>query len=337
MGETIVKSKYGSVKFPKLDDGKEYKIGLRIFSKKDLMEMPTEVLRAVLRERTHHTIEVYIWDAANGVPASDWLGLPPTRLGDETKPLLAAWVERGLPIANLPDVEYAVDMLWLADEINSGRTPPIYSKLPEPFSDDEMKVVEKLIKERRSIRRFKNKDVEDWKIMKILEAGVWAPVGCNTQAQCFMVIDDMAGLKLLKGDIPLHKWPNSAKMIVVCQDARIYTQLGLDRLYPQNIFMDAAACADHMLLMAHALGLGGCWLTHTIQAQAQIRKFYSLPDYIIPQLRLLIGYAEDAPLKSQKMPVQDQIQSCILRYRTGINRLKYPGIAERFQKQETLE
>ncbi len=174
MSETIARSKYGSVKLPKLEESKEYKIGVRAFSKKDLMDMPVEVLRAVLRERTHHTVEVYIWDAANGVPPSDWLGPPPAQLGDETKPLLAAWVERGLPIKNLPDVEYAVDMLWLSDEINAGRTPPIDSKRPEPFSHDEMKTVEKLIKERRSIRRFKNKDVEDWKIVRILEAGVWS-------------------------------------------------------------------------------------------------------------------------------------------------------------------
>jgi len=332
MSEIVIQSKYGSVKFPKLDDVREYKIGVRVFSKKDLMEIPVDVLRAVLRERTHHTVEVYIWDAANGVPPSDWLGPPPAQLGDETKPLLAAWVERGLPITNLPDVEYAVDMLWLSDEINSGRTPPINSKHPEPFSDEEMETVEKLIKERRSIRRFKNKDVEDWKIMKILEAGVWAPVGCNTQAQRFLVIDDTAGLKLLKGDIPLHKWPNSAKMIVICQDARIYNQLGLDKFVPHKIYMDAATCAHHMLLMGHALGLGGCWLTHSPETQSPIRKMYGLPDYIIPQLRLLIGYAEDAPLKSQKMPVQDQIQSSILRYRTGVNRSKYPGVAEKLQK-----
>ena len=332
MNEIVIQSKYGPVRLPKLEEGKEYRIGIRIFVKKDLMDIPTDVLRAVLRERTHHTIEVYIWDALNGVPPADWLGPPPARLGDETKPLLAAWMERGLPIQGLPDVEYAADMLWLSDEINAGRTPILQTKFPEAFSDQEMQVVEKLIKDRRSIRRFKNKDVEDWKIMKILEAGVWAPVGCNTQAQRFLVIDDMAGLRLLKGDIPLHKWPNSAKMIVICQDARIYNQLGLDKFVSHNMYMDAACCADHMLLMAHALGLAGCWLTHSPETHSQIRKMYNLPDYIIPQLRLLVGYVEDAPIKSQKMPVQDPIQSCILRYRTGISRAKYPGVAEKFQK-----
>lgn len=330
MSEIIVQSKYGPVRIPRLQDGKEYKIGIRAFYRRDLMEMPVDVLRAVLRERTHHTIEVYLWDAISGVPAADWLGPPPAQLGSETKPLLAAWLERSLPTENLPDVQYAVDMLWLSEEVNAGRTPSIVSRLPQPFSESEMMTVEKLIKERRSIRRFKNRDVEDWKILKILEAGSWAPVGCNTQAQRFLVIDDMAGLKLLKGDIPLHKWPNSAKMIVICQDARIYNQLGLDKLAPQNMFMDAATCADHMLLMAHALGLGGCWLTHAPEMQAQIRKMYSLPYFIIPQLRLLIGYAEDAPLKSQKMPMHDPIQSCILRYRTGIDQTKEPGTAKKF-------
>lgn len=330
--EIVIQSNYGPVTAPKLKDGEEYHVRMKLYSRADMMEMPVDTLRCVLRERTHHTVEVYIWDAINGVPPQDWLGPPPKALGGEIKPLLSAWVERGLPVMGLPDVEYAADMLWLSEQVNAGITPILETKRPVQWSDEEIAVVDKLIRTRATIRRFKNKDVEDWKIKKILDAGVRAPVGCNTQCQRFLVIDDMAGLKLLKGDIPLHKWPNSAKMIVVCQDVRGYQELALDQRVPQNMYMDAACAADHMQLMAHALGLGACWLTHSIETQEQIKKMYDLPWYIVAQMRLLIGYPDDAPIKSRKMPVEDALQNVAIRYRTGINRKEYPGVAEKFKE-----
>ena len=47
-----------------------------------------------------------------------------------------------------------------------------------------------LMKTRRSIRRFKQKDVPDELLEKIMEAGRWAPSGDNGQAWRFIVVRD---------------------------------------------------------------------------------------------------------------------------------------------------
>lgn len=46
----------------------------------------------------------------------------------------------------------------------------------------------KLIKTRRSIRKFENKAVSKKTISDILEAGRWAPSGLNNQPWRFMVL-----------------------------------------------------------------------------------------------------------------------------------------------------
>jgi len=56
-------------------------------------------------------------------------------------------------------------------------------------------------------------------------------------------------------------------MIVVLQELSMYKTLRFDEYVPQNLYFDAGAAADHMCLMAHALGLGSCWLTHGEETQ----------------------------------------------------------------------
>jgi len=52
-----------------------------------------------------------------------------------------------------------------------------------------------LIKERRSVRIFNGNKVPQEIIMKIIEAGIWAPTGCNNQELKFLVIENEKDLK----------------------------------------------------------------------------------------------------------------------------------------------
>jgi nitroreductase len=96
-------------------------------------------------------------------------------------------------------------------------------------------------------------------------------------------------------------------MIIVCQDMRVYKVVRFDEAVPQNIFFDAAAAADHMLLMAHALGLGGVWLTHGEAAQKKIRERFRLPEHIVSRLHVVVGWPAEAPIKSARMGLDDVI------------------------------
>jgi nitroreductase len=96
-------------------------------------------------------------------------------------------------------------------------------------------------------------------------------------------------------------------MIIVCQDMRMYKALRFDELVPQNIYYDAAAAADHICLMAHALGLGACWLTHGEETQMRLREYFELPESFVSRCHIVVGWPDEAPIKSQRMSLDEVI------------------------------
>lgn len=269
---------------------------IRGYTKEDLMNMDISVLRAILHERTHHTIEVLIYRVLNGK-----LNKPPN-FGNQTKVLLDIWKERGLP-TNTSDIRWCMRYFELAERLNQGMDIELNTKFPEPFSKDEMETVKKLLYKRRSIRQFKNKPVSKETIREILYAGLMAPQGCNVDARRFIVLYEPNEMKLVKSDIPIE----NGVMILVCQDMRVYKALKFDKYVPQNIYYDAACAADHMCLMAHALGLGACWLTHGEETKRKIRKYFGLPETFVTCCHIILGWPDEAPIKSQRMSIDDAI------------------------------
>jgi nitroreductase len=268
------------------------------YSEEDLMEMDAEALRAILHERTHHTIEVMIYRILNGKLKK------PENFGHQAKVVLNIWKKRKLP-TDAPDIKWCMKYVALADQLNSGEKVTIGAKLPAPFSEKEMKTVEKLLYDRRSIRQFKERHVSDEMINKILFAGLMAPQGCNVCSTRFIVLRDPEEWKLVQSDIPIE----NGVMILVCQDMRVYKVLKFDEYVPHNIYFDAATAADHMCLMAHALGLGACWLTHGEQTQKRIRKHFGLPESFVSRCHIIVGWPDEAPIKSQRISLAEAIVS----------------------------
>ncbi|SDE37795.1 nitroreductase family protein [Sporomusa acidovorans] len=273
------------------------------YEKEDLMKMEPALLRALLRERVHHTIEVPLY---------------PTLVRGQKKPISAfglqaqmvydAWKEKGL-IDDAPDILWSKEYLALAQKVRDGVKIEWNVPVPEPFTDEEMAVVNKLIYGRRSIRDWVDKPVPDEMIEKILEAGRAAPIGCNLDEVRFVVIKDPEEAKMVWSDIPT---PN-AVLIVICYDKRIPKVVAQDKFVPHNGGFDAAAAGDHMLLMAHALGLGGVWLSKSIKSDVtedtglKFKELYGLPDYIEVALHIAVGWPAVGTIKTQRMPLKEMM------------------------------
>jgi nitroreductase len=184
----------------------------------------------------------------------------------------------------------------------------ISEPLSTAFNVEEMETVKKLIWERRSIRDWMpGKDIPDDLIEQILEAGRAAPTGCNLDIVRFVVINDPKEAKMVWSDIstPMDR----CVLIVLCYDKRVYRAIGHDRLVPHNQLLDCAAAADHMCLMAHALGLGAVWLTRTDKTARAFKEKFGLPDYIEPALHIAMGWPAVGTIKSARMPLKEMIIS----------------------------
>lgn len=266
------------------------------FTEEELLKVDPVILQTLIHERTHHTIEVIIYRIM-----ANKMEVPPN-FGDTVEFLLDIWKRRGLS-THTPDLKWALNYIGFARMLRSGGTLELDTKLPNPFAENEMRVVERLLYERRSIRQWTPEPVPEEMVRKILYAGLMAPQGCNVGSTRFIVLRDPEEWKLVRSDIPLE----NGVMILICQDMRVYHTLRFEKRAPQNIYFDAAAAADHMLLMAHALGLGGVWLTHGEETQKRIREHFNLPETFVTRCHIHIGWPAEAPIKSARMELDEAI------------------------------
>ncbi|MBU1156167.1 MAG: nitroreductase family protein [Proteobacteria bacterium] len=269
------------------------------YTRQDLMAMDPTCLRALFRERVHHTIEVEIYPILVGDKEATPI------FGTQAQICWEVLSERGFPMDD-PDLQWGKKYLDLAAKIRAGEKVSIDEPLPEKFNADQMAVVKKLIWDRRSIRDWvQDKPVPQDLLEQIMEAGRAAPNGCNLNVVRFAVINDPEEMKMVWSDIPTPA--NRCTIIVICYDKAIYETVGHDRLVPHNMMLDCAAAGDHMCLMAHALGLGAVWLTCTDKTAARFKKKYGLPDNIEQALHLAIGWPSVASIKSLRMPLKDMM------------------------------
>jgi nitroreductase len=266
------------------------------FNRGDLLAMDVGPLRSILHERTHHTIEVSLYRILKGKLKK------PDNYGAQARFVLGIWRERGLPM-DTPDLRWCTRYVEIADALNAGKPVKLDEALPEPFTKREMETVEKLLYGRRSIRQFIDRPVPEEMVRKVLYAGLMAPQGCNVDARRFIVLRRPEEWKLVLSDISLE----NGVMILVCEDMRTYSVLGFDKRAPQNYYFDVACAADHICLMAHALGLGAVWLTHGEETQNRIREHFGLPDTFFTRCHVVMGWPDEAPIKSMRMSLDDAI------------------------------
>jgi nitroreductase len=118
---------------------------------------------------------------------------------------------------------------------------------------------------RRSIRRFTDQPVGREEIVRILEAGAWAPSGLNNQPWRFLVVSRSDPRK---GELAeLTKYGR----IVRDAGALIVVLLARDAMYhPMKDYQGAGACIQNMLLAIHGLGLGGVWLGEIVNRSGEV-------------------------------------------------------------------
>ena len=145
-----------------------------------------------------------------------------------------------------------------------------------------------LIFGRRSIRSYTSEPVDDATIQKLLEAAMAAPSAAATDPWRFVVIRNRPLLDRITAALPHGKMLCSAPLgIVVCGDIEAAHTKQLSYL-----LQDCAAAIENLLLAAHVLGLGACWLgVHPREDRIQsIREILNLKPNLIPVSCLAIGH-----------------------------------------------
>lgn len=147
----------------------------------------------------------------------------------------------------------------------------------------------KAIMTRRSIRRFKDRPVEEKKIEILLQAAMQAPSARNSQPWHFIVITERRLLSAIPEFHPNAKMLLQAPAaIMICGDNRIEESI-------EYINSDCSAATQNLLLAAHNLGLGAVWLGIYPRERRveELRKLLGIPITITPIALVALGYAAE--------------------------------------------
>ncbi len=178
--------------------------------------------------------------------------------------------------------------------------------------------VETVIKRRRSTRRFASTPLKREILLRLIEAGIWAPSGSNWQNQRFLLIEEKSEIERLgrlryvwpyrnaDPDSPRLREKNPAgiigmasAVIVVFSDAfeNDRRNHGEYHIWQCLETQNCAAAIQNMLLMATSLKLASCW----VSASADMNH-----------TRLLSGHSWREALADFDLPEHFRIQGLVL-------------------------
>lgn len=153
-----------------------------------------------------------------------------------------------------------------------------------------------VIRKRRSIRGYQNRDVEEDKLKRILEAARIAPSATNAQPWLFIVVRKTEVKEKLKAAYP-RPWFWSAP-VVICA-CGIVGQAWRRDDGKSYLDVDLAIAMDHLILAATAEGLGTCWIGAF--DPTQVERILHLAPGIEPIALTPVGYPSAWPkAKSRK-------------------------------------
>lgn len=163
----------------------------------------------------------------------------------------------------------------------------------------------KAIKERRSIRQFKQEPLSPPILDMLIDALRWAPSAGNLQSRMFYFIfkEDLKA-QLARAALDQEFIAQAPLAVVACADHRIawrYGERGV-RLY---CLMDVAASVQNLLLTAQAQGLGSCWVGAF--DEEKVKKLLALPLHLRPVAIVPIGFPAEDPGPPARIPRQDAV------------------------------
>jgi nitroreductase len=151
------------------------------------------------------------------------------------------------------------------------------------------------LKGRRSVRVYEDRPVPKEVIEEIIDTARLAPSANNIQPWEFVVVTDSAARKKIADLTDYGKFiaQSGACVAVFCKDVKHYLE-------------DGSAATENILVAAHALGLGTCWVAGYKKAHAEpIRKLLGVPDGHKMVSVISLGYQMETPEPHGKRRLSD--------------------------------
>lgn len=149
-----------------------------------------------------------------------------------------------------------------------------------------------LLMNRRTIRKYQDKEIDKETIDKIIKGALTSPSGVNKKPWELIVVTDkeiLSSLGKARGNISNHIKDASLGIVVAADPA--FTEIWIE---------DASIMATVIQLVSQSLGLGSCWIqvrgrvdaTHG-KSEDYVKKVLNIPDKYHVECMLAIGYPNE--------------------------------------------
>ncbi|MCX8116746.1 MAG: nitroreductase family protein [Desulfobacterota bacterium] len=169
-----------------------------------------------------------------------------------------------------------------------------------------------LMMKRRSVRAFEAREIPETIIEKLLDVANHAPSGGNIQPLSILLVrSPEARLKLseLAGGQPWVK--NAPLSMIFCLDfyrikkwaERCQTDFRGEQALNHFLiaYADLMAAAQNVVILAESLGLGSVYIGAIQHEIDETRRYFDLPQYVLPMMVLCIGYPKSIPRTIPKL------------------------------------
>lgn len=192
----------------------------------------------------------------------------------------------------------------------------------------------KIIKERRSVRRFTQDPVDKEVIREIIQAGRYAPSAENSQPWKFIVITNTDEIQHLSRRIKeelqkliKRRWIARFSLKELKDEDTLRFLYAVSCTKEDTIFFHApvlvfiitkdrlmydescACCAQNMMLAAHALGIGSCWIgfASALGLSPEMLTRLGVPETYHISAALVFGHPQEKPKKASIRKIEADV------------------------------
>lgn len=171
-----------------------------------------------------------------------------------------------------------------------------------------------LIKSHKSIRKFLNKPLEEYKINEIISCSQAASTSSFMQAYTIIRVNDMKKRKalyelsgnqsyILECPLFLVFCADLHKFEIACELNGTKVSEGYTEAFIIST-VDTSLAAQNTILAAESLGLGGVYIGGIRNNPEEVSKLLELPQNVYPVFGMCLGYPDENPDLKQRLPME---------------------------------
>ncbi len=169
-----------------------------------------------------------------------------------------------------------------------------------------------LFMKRRSVRNFKDQEIPQDVIEELLDAANNAPSGGNIQPVSVILVQESEARKELATMVGEQPWVRNAPLsMIFCVDflrikrwaSMFETDFKGEKAFLHFLiaYADLTCAAQNVVILSQSHGLGSVYIGTILDVIDRARKYFAMPEYVLPMMVLSIGYPKTVPKKVPKL------------------------------------